>query len=48
VKRHKDEPFFLHLAHYAPHRPLGAPQETVDKYLNKGFNKKTATIYAMI
>lgn len=25
VKRHRDEPFFLFLAHYAPHRPLSAP-----------------------
>lgn len=48
VKRHKDEPFFLHLAHYAPHRPLGAPRETTETYLNKGYNEKTATIYAMI
>ena len=22
VRRHRDEPFFMHLAHYAPHRPL--------------------------
>ena len=48
VKRHNDEPFFLHLAHYAPHRPLGAPRTTVEKYLNKGYTEKTATIYAMI
>ena len=48
VSRHQDEPFFLHLAHYAPHRPIEAPQETVDHYLGKGLNKKTATIYAMI
>lgn len=48
VRRHKDEPFFLHLAHYAPHRPIGAPQELVDYYLGKGFNEKIATIYAMI
>ena len=27
VRRHRDRPFFLHLAHYAPHRPLGAPRE---------------------
>jgi arylsulfatase A-like enzyme len=48
VRRHKDEPFFLHLAHYAPHRPLGAPQERIDYYLNKGLELNTATIYAMI
>lgn len=48
VRKHKDQPFFLHLAHYAPHRPLGAPQEIVDTYLEQGFPENTATIYAMI
>lgn len=48
VRRHRDEPFFLHLAHYAPHRPLEAPQAAVDRYLQQGFDESTATIYAMI
>lgn len=48
VRRHKDEPFFLKLAHYAPHRPLGAPQELIDYYLARGFKEETATVYAMI
>jgi len=48
VRRHRKEPFFLHLAHYAPHRPLGAPEQEVSKYQEQGFDKKTATIYAMI
>ncbi len=48
IERHQKEPFFLHLAHYAPHRPLSAPQDIIDRYLKKGFNKNTATVYAMI
>jgi arylsulfatase A-like enzyme len=48
IRRHKNEPFFLHLAHYAPHRPLDAPKESIDFYLNKGFDKNTSIIYAMI
>lgn len=48
VRRHKSRPFFLHLAHYAPHRPLGAPEEVIAPYLNAGFERNTATIYAMI
>jgi arylsulfatase A len=48
VRRHKEGPFFLHLAHYAPHRPLNAPHETVDYYLKMGINENTAIIYAMI
>lgn len=47
VRRHRDRPFFLHLAHSAPHRPLGAPAEMVEPYLKQGFEKNTATIYAM-
>ena len=31
IDRHKDEPFFLYLAYYAPHVPLEAPP----KYLNR-------------
>lgn len=48
VRRHQKEPFFLHLAHYAPHRPLHAPQEAVDHYLQKGFDENTSKVYAMI
>ncbi|MEM9367940.1 MAG: sulfatase-like hydrolase/transferase [Planctomycetota bacterium] len=48
VRRHKNQPFFLHLAHYAPHRPLEAPAEIVHKYRETGLNESTATIYAMI
>jgi arylsulfatase A len=48
VKRHQKSPFFLHLAHYAPHRPLGAPAETISRYQDKGMDKNTAIVYAMI
>ena len=48
VRRHQDKPFFLHLAHYAPHRPLEAPAERVAFYRKKGLDDATATIYAMI
>ena len=48
VRRHREHPFFLHLAHYAPHRPLEAPAETVRHYRDQGFDQPTATIYAMI
>ncbi len=48
VRRNQDRPFFLHLAHYAPHRPLQAPEDLVASYERKGLPTKTATIYAMI
>lgn len=31
----KDSPFFLYVAHRAPHKPLQAPQPLVDKYLKR-------------
>lgn len=48
VRRHKDQPFFLHLGHAAPHRPLEAPDEIVAQYRERGFDEKTALVYAMI
>jgi len=48
IRNNKEHPFFLHLAHYAPHRPIGAPKAYIEKYMNKGFKIKTATVYAMI
>jgi arylsulfatase A-like enzyme len=48
VRRHQDRPFFLHLAHYAPHRPLDAPDEHIKPYLEKGYAHNVATVYAMI
>lgn len=48
VRCHKDKPYFLHLAYYAPHRPLSAPDSIINYYQRKGFNKNTSTIYAMI
>ena len=48
VRRHRAAPFFLHLAHYAPHRPLGAPADLVKTYTDRGFPESTATVYAMV
>lgn len=48
VQRHRDKSFFLHLAHYAPHRPLSAPATLIQRYLQQGLPEKTATVYSMI
>ncbi len=48
VTRHKEHPFFLHLAHYAPHRPLSAPEELVQSYMKAGLDEKIAKVYAMV
>ncbi|HEX5790614.1 MAG TPA: arylsulfatase [Luteolibacter sp.] len=35
VKEQKDKPFFLYIAYNAPHYPLQAPKEEIDKYRGK-------------
>ncbi|WP_238769294.1 sulfatase-like hydrolase/transferase [Maribellus maritimus] len=51
MMRNKEKPFFLFIAHHAPHIPYQAPERLVKKYMEKGkgvFNEKVATLYAMI
>lgn len=48
VRAHRDEPFFLHLAYNAPHFPLQAPEDIVDKYRKPGRTGAVAMLYAMI
>ncbi|MCH8539355.1 MAG: sulfatase-like hydrolase/transferase [Opitutales bacterium] len=49
IKKHRERPFFLYLAYNAPHRPMQAPAEVVQKYLaNKGLTPNVATLYAMV
>lgn len=48
IQRHKSEPFFLYLAHFAPHEPLEAPEEDIRPFLEAGLNEPLATLYGMI
>lgn len=48
MRRHRQNPFFLHLAHYAPHRPLGAREDRIRFFEAKGLGRETATVYAMV
>lgn len=49
IKRHRSQPFFLHLAYNAPHGPLQARQDDLRPFLESGkFNKGVSHIYAMI
>jgi len=49
LRRHKDEPFFLHLTYNAPHFPLQVPEEEVKPFLEKGkFTRGVCLIYGMI
>ena len=51
IKRHKAEPFFLYLAHYAPHTKLVGKPELVAKYKQKpgaGTAKNNPELAAMV
>lgn len=48
IQRHRQEPFFLHLAYNAPHFPFQAPEEDVALFRETGkFTQAVSTIYAM-
>jgi arylsulfatase A-like enzyme len=49
IRRHKHEPFFLHVTYNAPHFPFQAPEAEVRPFLETGrYTTAVATIYAMI
>lgn len=49
VTRHRDEPFFLHLAYNCPHFPIEAPEEDVAPFAATGkFTTAVSTLYGMI
>lgn len=51
IHRHKDHPFFLYLAHYAPHTRLVAKPDKLQKYGSKagaGKNKNNPELAAML
>lgn len=48
LRRAAPEPFFLVIAYNAPHFPMQAPQELVDRYVARGETLGAALTYAMI
>jgi arylsulfatase A-like enzyme len=47
IEQQREQPFFLHLAHYAVHTPLQAKQRLVDKYAGKpGTPEHSDPVYA--
>ena len=48
IERNNNNPFFLMLAYTAPHSPFQAEKDLIDYYLEKGFDRITATTYAMV
>lgn len=48
IERNHKKPFFLHVSYNAPHFPMQAPDELVQKYVERGFKQGVAIVYAMI
>jgi arylsulfatase A-like enzyme len=51
IERHKAQPFFLYLAHYAPHQMLDAKPDKLEKFQakpNAGKNKSNPKLAAML
>lgn len=49
IRRHRSEPFFLHLTYNAPHFPLQAPEADVAPFAERGlFTEAVSTIYGML
>jgi arylsulfatase A len=48
VRRHRDEPFFLHVAYSAPHFPLQAPDADVARFLDRGHTGAVSRLYGML
>jgi arylsulfatase A-like enzyme len=46
IRAHRDRPFFLHLAHYAVHTPLQAPEELEARYAGKPKGEQKNPRYA--
>ncbi len=46
IRTHKNEPFFLYLAHYAVHMPIQAKAELIEKYKAKPVTDQKNYVYA--
>lgn len=43
-----DQPFFIYLPYFAVHTPLQGKESLVEKYIDRGFDMRTATYGAMV
>jgi hypothetical protein len=48
IEKHRSQPFFCSVPFNACHSPMQAPEDLFTKYSAKGFEPKTAAVYAMI
>ncbi|MEW6358741.1 MAG: sulfatase-like hydrolase/transferase [Planctomycetota bacterium] len=49
LRRHRGQPFFLHLAYNAPHTPLQAPEDEIRPFAETGrYTRGVSAIYGMV
>jgi len=49
IRRHRRDPFFLHVTYNAPHTPLQAPEEEVRPFVESGrFTRGVSILYGML
>ena len=48
IDQHKDDPFFVYLPYNTPHSPFQVPDQYFNKYKERGFDDKNATVYGMV
>jgi len=48
IERNKDQPFLAYVPYNAPHSPFQLPDEYYDKYVEMGYDARTASAYGMV
>ncbi len=48
IDQHKDGPFFVYLPYNTPHSPFQVPDQYFNKYRERGFDHKNASVYGMV
>lgn len=46
IRKHQDQPFFLHFANYAVHTPIQAKEETIERFESKPKTNQRDPVYA--
>ena len=48
IEKNRTRPFFCYVPYNAPHHPYQVPETYFAKYIDRGFDEKTACVYGMV
>ena len=48
IETNRKRPFFCYVPYNAPHHPYQVPKQYFDKYIERGFDERTACVYGMV